>query len=455
MINPQKAVEWYKQRYSSLGRSDYDIYESLKKMYPNMDYAENPFTTQAPKEQSTPTEEELDKKANPGFFKKLLTANLSDKWAEDGNWWAEAYNKSIAGTLYQMMHGEAKYQVDDIEREWYDEAGQFFVGLISPIDVLTFFGSSGVGSVASKTLATGPLRNYMTKGLSKMIGQKTFEDVAKTKFGRYLASSAAIDSGFSLGTYGAAGAALQDQAQQSLEITDGTREERDYLQTTWSAVKHGTTSAFLGAGAGFITKGIMSPKFARTKIKNDPLFANKVTRLTMNPAGQVAAEGAVFGTGQIAERALMGEELDMDDWLSSIFMNTAIVGGLRASMKPLRMAESDFTRYQKAKKDFFQGVRDPKTGKYTGGVFSDINNKKVQSRVAKEIETINETVKTLEEQGIPAPKELIERLSTLEVEADNMMLGLDAFGKNLKNYNKLLKKMEELPNMTPEEQVKL
>ena len=124
-------------------------------------------------------------------------------------------------------------------------------------------------------------------------------------------------------------------------------------------------------------------------------------------------------------------------------------------MKPLRMGEGDYERYQKARKAFYGGVRDPKTGKYTGGIYSDINNKKAQSRVAKELETKNKVVKTLEDEGIPAPKELLESIAKLEAEADNMVIGLDAFGKNLKNYNKLLKKMEELPNMTPEEQVKL
>ena len=171
MINPQKAVKWYKERFNTLGQTDYDVYKHIQQVYKkdkdgnDIVYGENPFATSDPKQQ------ELDEKANPGFFEKILTANLSEAWAEDGNWWAEAYNKSIAGTIYQVMHGEAKYKVEDVDRSWYDEAGQFFVGLVSPIDMLTFFGSSGVGSAAAKTITHGPLRNMATKGFSQMLAK--------------------------------------------------------------------------------------------------------------------------------------------------------------------------------------------------------------------------------------------------------------------------------------------
>lgn len=175
-------------------------------------------------------------------------------------------------------------------------------------------------------------------------------------FHRFLATGAGIESGISLATYGAAGGALQDAAQQSIEIKDGLRTERDYLQTVVNATKHGASSLALGSAAGFVTKGLMAPKFAKAKMASDATFANKITRLTMNPAGQVVAEGALFGTGQLAERALMGEQVNLDDWLSSIFMNTAVVGGLRASLKPLRLGQNDVTRYKEAKRQFYGDI---------------------------------------------------------------------------------------------------
>lgn len=96
----------------------------------------------------------------------------------------------------------------------------------------------------------------------------------------------------------------------------------------------------------------MAPKYAKARMSTDASFANKVTKLTMNPAGQVIAEGSLFGTGQVAERALMGEDVDIDDFVQSIFMNTGVVGGLRASTKILRRGQDDVSRYKAAKKIF-------------------------------------------------------------------------------------------------------
>ena len=446
MINPQKAVQWYRNKYSSIGEDDYDIYEKLKKWYPNQEFSENPFTAQEPQQIQIPTEEELDKKANPGFFKKLLTANLAGAYADESNWWAEAYNKSMAGTLYQALHGEAKYDVEDIDREWYDEVGQFFVGLISPVDLATFIGTAGVGGIAAKGITSGPLKNYALKGLTKMVGENAARNIGNkvvaNSFGRYLASSAAIESGFSLGTYGAAGAALQDQAQQSLEIADGTRApgDRDYLQTTWNAVKHGATSAVLGAGAGFVTKGLMAPKFAKAKMSVDPKFANKVTKITMNPVGQVAAEGTVFGTGQLAERSLMhGEQIDFDDFLESIFMNTGIVGGLRAGNvafgKITGKAQDDVARYKAAKKDFYGSLY--KEAGYKGKVSIG----KEGNIKYKEYEALEKVEQSLSEAGLPTPREILQKKANLKTEAETTILGIDALEKGLSDFNVLLDKI--------------
>ena len=46
MINPQKAVEWYKKKYPVLAsnKSDYDIYDELKHKYTDFEYpTDNPF----------------------------------------------------------------------------------------------------------------------------------------------------------------------------------------------------------------------------------------------------------------------------------------------------------------------------------------------------------------------------------------------------------------------------
>jgi len=461
MINPEKAVKWYKERFNTLGQTDYDVYQHIQRVYKkdkdgnDISYGENPFTTSDPKQSQIPTQQELDEKANPGFFEKILTANLSEAWAEDGNWWGEAYNKSIAGTIYQIMHGEAKYKEEDVDRAWYDEAGQFFVGLVSPVDMLTFFGSSGVGSVAAKSITHGPLKNMATKGFSQMLAKaganRSTRKAMAGGFHNYLARGAGIESGFSLATYGAAGGALQDAAQQSIEIKDGLRDEMDYKQMTWNATKHGASSLALGAAAGYFTKGLMAPKFAKARMATDKTFANKVTQLTMNPVGQVIAEGTLFGTGQIAERALMGEEVDMDDWLSSIFMNTAIVGGLRASMKPLRMGEGDVERYRKAKHAFYGDIFEKagfKTKSDPKGKVHDLLGVGEKGEMQSRYEKIERIESDLIEAGVPIPSELVQEKINIISEARDAYIGIPAYNKALKKYTQNLDKMDDIPKLS-------
>ena len=79
--------------------------------------------------------------------------------------------------------------------------------------------------VLAKKAASGPLKNLATKGFSQML-QNAGANRATRKaiaggFHRFLATGAGIESGISLATYGAAGGALQDAAQQSIEIKDG------------------------------------------------------------------------------------------------------------------------------------------------------------------------------------------------------------------------------------------
>ena len=79
MINPQKAVEWYKQRFNTEGLSDYDIYESVKQLHPDLDYMDNPFGVK--QELQIPTLEEAEENTNPSFFEKLTIFFSPKSWA--------------------------------------------------------------------------------------------------------------------------------------------------------------------------------------------------------------------------------------------------------------------------------------------------------------------------------------------------------------------------------------
>ena len=80
MINPQKAVNWYKSRYNTIGESDYDIYEKVKRIYTKdkngneYQYPQNPF--QMPASQIVPPEEEIEKNTNPGLIIRGFPVNI-------------------------------------------------------------------------------------------------------------------------------------------------------------------------------------------------------------------------------------------------------------------------------------------------------------------------------------------------------------------------------------------
>ena len=83
MINPNKAVEWYKDRYGSTSSvSDYNIYEYLKSKYPNQDYPENPFEKKT--EEDIPSEK-IDKLMEDmeDLGDKILEIGVSPLWSKE------------------------------------------------------------------------------------------------------------------------------------------------------------------------------------------------------------------------------------------------------------------------------------------------------------------------------------------------------------------------------------
>ena len=290
ITNPDAAIKWYKDNYRTIGTSDYEIYEKLKNQYPSLDFVDNPYKLAEPKT-STPDKQTLQDNYNPGAIEKLFTMNLAGAYAGESEWWAEAYNKSIGGTIYEIMYGEKRFETKDIDSKWYDEVGQFFVGLVSPVDLITFYGSSGIGSLVSKGITHGPLKNMAVRGLSSLLGKTSFTKLASNRFVTKLAVGAGIESGFSLASFGAATGVLQDAAHQRSEILDpnNPKTEMDYVQLSYTAAKSGAHGLILGGMAGFATKGIMGPRFAQASMKSNPKLADKVTILTMNQAAQVVA----------------------------------------------------------------------------------------------------------------------------------------------------------------------
>ena len=420
MINPQKAVEWYRNKYGESKYSDGEIYQYLQRKYPQYEYPDdNPYVTK--QELETPEYEEQ----NPALWEKILTANFADNFAEDSEWWANAYNKSMAGTIYEIIHGEKKYDVDPTQG-WWNEVGQFFVGMASPVDVLGFFGSGAIGSLAGKSLAKNTLRKWAVNSSKELVKKNAAKKGVNSKFLNLLANEAGLETGLSLGMLGATHGTLLEAAKQSSEIEQGLREGFDPWKMTWEGAKHGASNIGTGYAAGYLTKGLMAPKYAKARAAKNPSQQQTITKLTMNPVGQVAAEASVFTTGQVAQQLAMGEPVDTDSFMSGLFMNLGIVGGMRASTKILRRGQSDLTRFTAAKKKFYNDI------------YGEYNAQKKALKIVEETYTKN---------GETPPKEIIEKLANLEVEKELSDVVLKEFGTTLKNVND---RMKSLNNKAPE-----
>lgn len=434
MINPQKAIEWYKGKYGDNNQSDYDIYEYLKKKYTQFDYPENPY--QNLNEQKTPKYEEQD----PSMWRKLLTYSLADNFAEDSKWAQQAYNLSTAGTIYEIMNGKKKYEDAGQAEGWWDEIGQFFVGLASPVDVVSFFGSGAIGGAAAKSIGKSTLRKWALTGSQEMMKKQAAKKGISQQFHKYLARQAGIESGLSLGMLGATHGTLHETAKQSSEIAKGERDSFNPWEISYAAAKNGATNLALGSVAGYYTKGIMAPKFAKAEAAQSKNFSNKLTRLTMNPVGQVAAEASVFTTGQVLEQAIAGQPVSADDFLSGFFMNTGIVGGMRLSTKVLRLGQDDLSRYTKAKAEFMKEVYKPVN-----------TNKKVKTPDQQAKESLESVEKSLIEQGI-STEEISRKIAEIDLNKIKNTEGVKELQTSLKGYNELLKQLDNNnPSKLPKE----
>ena len=247
-----------------------------------------------------------------------------------------------------------------------------------------------------------------------------------SKFLNLLANEAGLETGLSLGMLGATHGTLLEAAKQSSEIEQGLREGFDPWKMTWEGAKHGASNIGTGYAAGYLTKGLMAPKYAKARAAKNPSQQQTITKLTMNPVGQVAAEASVFTTGQVAQQLAMGEPVDTDSFMSSLFMNLGIVGGMRASTKILRRGQSDLTRFTAAKKKFYNDI------------YGEYNAQKKALKIVEETYTKN---------GETPPKEIIEKLASLEVEKELSDVVLKEFGTTLKNVND---RMKSLNNKAPE-----
>ena len=428
MIDVSSLVKAAKEKYPAhyAGMDDEQIYHVVRKRYPNLEWPESsPYDVDR---EVNPNKESLDASKqdySPSAWEKIALAGLPEVWADKHDFAKRAYNHSMAGLIYQTMHGKSKYPVEEYETPIWEDAASFFLGLASIPDIALFLGTGGLGSLAGKKLGQKTIIKSLDNAIRKTGSAKVRDKLASRK----LIAEVGLQSGLSLGTYGAAGGALAEAARQSSEGI----EDFDYGKIIGESAKAFTSGAIIGAASGGVAKGIMSPKFAKaamTAKKGNESIKNLSTRLLNNPLAQVIAEGQLFTAGQLTEQALIhGQDISMDDYFRGVFTNTGIIGGMRASTKILRQGQNDMTRYQKARRKHYDILKEKR-----GTVFENVK-------------------KELDEAGIKPPSELADELIKTNLEGQEQEGAFRWIKKQEKDLFHLMED-KKFENLTPEEQAK-
>ena len=383
------------------------------------------------------------------------------------------YNESMAGQAWTYLYGKPKYDVDE-----YDDDGMVvetagtILGMLNPVDIAAFVATGVFGRAIQGAVGLSPaLKQMVTRGATKLIPKSAgkYGSPALNKYlNRYIATEAGVDGFVNMTTFGAAQSALHSAAQQSQRVGLGLQDEIDYKKVAYDAAGGGLKSGALGAAAGYVARGKMAPIFAKSKMKNDPKFADTVNKLLTNPAGQVLAEGAVFGTGHYGldylPRVLNGEinpktgkpySWSFKDWARTVFESSAVIGAIRASTKPMRRNQGDVERFLKHEKEFYKGILTPHYANAAASYnlrFGDSKktiNEKIPAqkelvptetgKFYSEYQNLKNIEKTFQDANMPTPKEVIEKIFEYETLAESKILGAEALNTKIKNFNDLLK----------------
>ena len=337
-MTPQQLVDNVKNssefRYKYHGWSDLDIYNDIKNQYPDKDFPEfNPELRES--------ERLADADASPGVFEWLGTASFAEVGADGGvfgtseEFWQDAYNKSMSGLIYQAIHGEEKYKDVDYEADWKRQAGQFFVGMLSPVEI-GVFAVAGIGGSAGRSVAS----KLALKGLKDGVVRKSTSE-ASIQTGKHLAhniATSAAEMGISGSMFSAAHGAVHSAAEQKKEF--GSINSGKVIQ---DGVKAGLESIPLYAATGGIAGGVFKTlnTFAGMEKYTNAAFGEKVNKLLTGQVPQVGVEAAMFSTLPSVMGMEGASSFGSDEWWGELGKNALIIGGLRTSMRLWKGFEGD------------------------------------------------------------------------------------------------------------------
>ena len=176
-ISPQEFVTSIREKdpIKFRGMNDNELYQWLQDEHPDKRWPT--FNPTVKKDQELTSLESYD--TSPGFFEWLTTTSLvTDSMMDEGafggtisaDFFRNSYNNSMAGFVYKAYHGEDRYTLKDenYHPDFKAQAGQFALGLLSPIELATFAVSGFGGAKAASYLG-----KFAMNGLKAGVGGAT------------------------------------------------------------------------------------------------------------------------------------------------------------------------------------------------------------------------------------------------------------------------------------------
>ena len=435
ITNIKEFTDYWKKKYPSVygHQSDRDIITSVKTRYPDWGiptYEQAMGTADPEYVEDTGLDNNSEdlrrQKTDPDWVDSwFLTGDfIPDKWQKEGgmgaspDFWRSSFNNSMAGHFYKTMKGYDKWEENPgYEPSWYAQAGQFAVGLLSPLDAMTMVGTGMLGKGASLVGRTGLFgrgagAKYLKRGILSNFASKN------TTIGAAAMSTVegALSLGVGGGSFAASHAMLRETARQRTENPDKPVNISKALKVASDEFLH---AAPMFAIAGGVTQGIMGSiyGYSTAYAAKNASYAAKLTQAATHPIARVGTEAALF----TSLPAVFGEEgapkFNTKEWWGALGTNTLIVGSMRA----------------------LGSFAEPKGFDAYKFVTSEI---KLENNVKrKNAESQKRVVDELTETGQKVPKESTDIVKQYIIDGKKLDVDVKTFKKDLKfiqEMNKLL-----------------
>tara|TARA_R100000773_G_scaffold11343_3_gene10479 strand:- start:603 stop:7226 length:6624 start_codon:yes stop_codon:yes gene_type:complete len=395
MPKTQQTVDFLKQQrqqgpdyYKYL--SDDVLYRTVYKENPNSIPQQAQWQELSYKAPATTSISRVEKNKDLGFF-----ANLSDWWVDDNSydWMKSAYNRSLTGTVEQLVSGESRYNVDESDFSILQDIGATVFSFMMPLDFITmgtggFFG----GKIANQAIKKGlfmeaskkaAIKSAMTKGkkrvadsAAKKVSEQLREKSVDRAFRKEAADLAREKAMASYNPYGdtkvmdilsGTQKALLGGLQQAPALAlyegaiMGVQEEingGNFIDGAAYGVFHGGLigglTGVIGGGMGAIQSSMLK-NAAGTKFADLGMKDYLIKRGALGLPGQAVVESTVFSGEELYQRVRAGEDLNGNEILKTFARNIGLFGVLKAQGLATR---EGFKRWDEAKKDLNKSARD-------------------------------------------------------------------------------------------------